>query len=103
MKNIFIILAIIFCGKLNSQNLIPNSDFETFNHCNLDVQIGTLFVGIKKLIPEWYVPTKGSPDYYNNCSNNSAFRPPNIKVFEVNNVKYITIGGFAVNIYGLAL
>ena len=50
MKNIFIILAIIFCGKLNSQNLIPNSDFETFNHCNLDVQIGTLFVGIKKLI-----------------------------------------------------
>ena len=86
MKNIFIIFIILLSVKLNSQNLIPNSDFETFNHCNLDVQIGTLFVGIKKLIPEWYVPTKGSPDYYNNCSNNSSFRPPNIKISGENNV-----------------
>lgn len=53
--------------------LVVNGDFEDFNIC----PSGFTERPIKKLIPSWDVPSKGTPDYYNACSKGDAGVPSN--------------------------
>ena len=55
------------------ENLVINGDFEDFNIC----PSGFTERRIKKLIPSWEVPSKGTPDYFNACSKSNAGVPNN--------------------------
>lgn len=47
---------------LNSQNLIPNASFESFENC--PSRLGNFDADVTA----WSTPTQGSTDYFNNCS-----------------------------------
>ncbi len=69
--SILLLLALSF--NLGAQeNLVPNPSFEEFTDCPKDIshklQAGDL------IIPHWYTPSKGSPDYYNSCSKSYKSR-----------------------------
>jgi len=54
-------------------NLVANGDFEEFVFC----PVGFTERPIRKLIPHWEVPSKGTPDYFNACSKRDAGVPSN--------------------------
>jgi OOP family OmpA-OmpF porin len=75
MKEILIILLyFIFWYTGFSQNLIPNSSFELYHQCPNDLN------GNYKsdIIINWYSPTKGTPDYFNSCSQFNVSVPINV-------------------------
>lgn len=58
LLNFFLLLT---CGICNSQNLIPNGDFEQNVGCPAGLsQIQETIV--------WFKPSLGTPDYYNQCA-----------------------------------
>ncbi len=57
------------------QNLILNGNFENYYKCPTNIEIGTFFARRKELLPNWNVPTKASPDYFNTCGKNSVNLP----------------------------
>jgi outer membrane protein OmpA-like peptidoglycan-associated protein len=72
---LYLILFLLISKINKSQNLIPNPSFEVYVNCP-NKHLG--FYGtVKELIPEWYNPTLGSPDYYNSCSKGHSGVPKN--------------------------
>ena len=65
LGSILCLLATIGYGQ-ETENLVPNGGFETFETCpdNISHKLKANDV----LIPHWYTPTRGTPDYYNACS-----------------------------------
>ncbi len=68
-----VVLLILWSTGLKAQdNLVPNPSFEEFTECPKDIshklQAGDV------IIPHWYTPSKGSPDYYNSCSKSFKSR-----------------------------
>jgi len=66
------IVGLISC-PLSGQNLIKNGSFEEFYRCPdnyiVDYQVNFL--------PGWFMPTKGTPDYFNKCSKSMVGIPQN--------------------------
>jgi len=65
MKYIIILLTVI-SFKAVSQNLVPNSDFETKGDC-------PTALGQINLASGWFSPNTGTPDYFNDCSASYSF------------------------------
>jgi hypothetical protein len=55
------------------ENLVPNPSFEDYDICPK----GIVGKHEKRLIPEWEVPSRGTPDYFNICSKKDAGIPNN--------------------------
>lgn len=70
-KIILLLLLISNVNCLFSQNLIKNGDFETYDKCPISYR------SKKQFLPEWYSPTRGTPDYFNRCSRSKAGIPNN--------------------------
>lgn len=70
MKNftciIFLFLTTSIC---NSQNLIPNGDFEQYHSCPDDIsELDSALY--------WFTPTDGTSDYYNQCATSNLVGVP---------------------------
>ncbi len=65
-----LLLSIIAVLSASSQNLVRNYSFEDYDVCPNEVTIDSR----KELIPHWYMPNKGTTDYFNSC----AFRQVNV-------------------------
>ncbi|GAB4261750.1 MAG: hypothetical protein Kow0079_18110 [Vicingaceae bacterium] len=59
-----VILLLIFMFNLSSQNLVRDGGFEDYKKCPQGV---TRQISDFKL-KNWYIPTKGTTDYFNRCS-----------------------------------
>lgn len=68
-----VLLFLLSCHYLLGQNLVPNPSFEQYEECPWNYTE----YAIKKLIPFWFVPTKGTPDYFNKCGRNGSGIPQN--------------------------
>lgn len=55
------------------ENLVPNPSFEEYNICPSGI-VGRYE---RKLIPDWVVPSRGTPDYFNRCGKTDACVPKN--------------------------
>ena len=75
MKYIFIAFSCLLLTKSNakSQNLVSNPSFEIYVDCPEDYTVES----IKMLVPNWYLPTKGTSDYFNSCSRLQVNVPEN--------------------------
>ena len=74
MKEFLLLLFfMLFSGFLFAQNLVPNPSFEAYEECPYDMTIYPK----KKLIPHWYLPNKGTSDYFNSCTNLQVSVPEN--------------------------
>lgn len=74
MRNLInITLLSLFCTSASGQNLIRNAGFEKYYTCpdNYTVEY------TKRFIPDWVMPTKGTPDYFNRCSKEMVGVPQN--------------------------
>lgn len=70
----FIILVLFFSIQIvQSQNLVPNSGFESYNRCPENYT----FKYRKELVPGWYLPTGGTADYFNSCTKIQVGVPQN--------------------------
>ncbi len=73
MKYVIIIYSLFIFFVAKSQNLVPNYSFEIYEDCPNDY----VNEAIKELIPGWYLPTKGTSDYFNACSKFQVNVPNN--------------------------
>ena len=91
MMQKFTLLFIIFCSSISifSQNLVPNPSFEEFEECPWDVTLRHK----KMLIPQWYLPNKGTSDYFNNCATFQVDIPNNFmgNLWAINGNAYVGI------------
>ena len=71
----FIVGFVLFCHSFaaTSQNLVSNPSFERYDYCPTTYTIKPT----KQLIPGWYLPTKGTSDYFNSCTNIQVNVPKN--------------------------
>jgi hypothetical protein len=77
-KNLLFIILLFTAGALQSQNMIPNGDFEQFNAC-------PYLNGEFNKVDAWINPsTVGTPDYFNSCGQGSSFvsTPENLLGFQ---------------------
>jgi len=58
----------------NAQNLVRNHSFEEFEDCPDEVTVESK----KELIPFWYLPNRGTTDYFNSCAFHQVNVPDNI-------------------------
>lgn len=72
MKGILIILCLVALSGF-AQNLVPNQGFEEFANCPRDMN-HKLPAG-HTIVNSWYTPNRGTPDYYNACSESMFSRP----------------------------
>ncbi|MEW5846911.1 MAG: hypothetical protein AB1777_11710 [Bacteroidota bacterium] len=72
-KFINITLLSLSCIVASGQNLVRNAGFEKYFTCpdNYTVEY------TKRFIPDWMMPTKGTPDYFNRCSKEMVGVPQN--------------------------
>lgn len=74
MKYVIIIIYSLFIFfEAKSQNLVTNPSFEIYENCP-DNYIDD---PVEELIPGWYLPTKGTSDYFNSCSKFQVNVPNN--------------------------
>lgn len=73
ISKIIVIVVITISSNLQAQNLVRNGSFEKYYKCPNNYTEGK----IKKFLPSWEVPTKGSPDYFNKCSKEMVGVPQN--------------------------
>ena len=74
MREFFILVVIMsFSVHLFAQNLLPNPSFEVYDECPYEMTIYPQ----KQLIPHWYMPNKGTSDYFNSCTNLQVSVPEN--------------------------
>ncbi len=74
MKKLFcLILFSVSCSICNSQNLVPNGDFEGYTMC--PTALGNLSYAIPWINP--FSNMTSSPDYYNQCGTTSSVGVPN--------------------------
>ncbi len=68
-KHIILVQLLLICGICNSQNLIPNGDFEQHTGCpgNLSQLSDANY---------WIQPSTGTADYFNQCANNPISNVP---------------------------
>ena len=73
--HIIICFSIIFFGvhSVHCQQIIGNESFENFHDCPKTI---TEFKD-KFSLPNWYSPTKGTPDYFNKCNRLDVSVPVN--------------------------
>ena len=71
--SIIIFSCFLFILKVKSQNLVPNPSFEIYENCPNN----TTEKSVRELIPDWYLPTKGTSDYFNSCSRFQVNVPNN--------------------------
>lgn len=57
-----------------SQNLVPNPSFEEYETCPTDVTLNS----VPTLVPGWFLPTRGTSDYYNVCARYQVGIPQNV-------------------------
>ena len=74
LKKILILPFIIGAVSVNSQNLVRNHSFEDFEECPDEVTIDSR----RELIPYWYMPNKGTTDYFNSCALRQVNVPDNV-------------------------
>lgn len=67
------ILGLFCLVQLSAQNLVPNPGFEEYKKCPQDYTIRHR----KELIPGWIMPTLGTADYFNICSQKGVGIPQN--------------------------
>jgi OmpA-OmpF porin, OOP family len=67
-----ILLGFIYPDVI-SQNLVPNPGFEVYETCPENYTITYQ----KTLLPGWYMPTRGTPDYFNSCTRIQVGVPQN--------------------------
>lgn len=72
MKGILSILCLWSMGCI-AQNLVPNPGFEDYTDCPRDMN-HKLAAG-NTIVKSWYTPNRGTPDYYNACSESMFSRP----------------------------
>jgi hypothetical protein len=72
-KGLYLFSFLLFCVNLFAQNLVPNPSFEEYEDCPYDM---TLYPQ-KELIPQWYMPNRGTSDYFNSCTNLQVSVPNN--------------------------
>jgi OOP family OmpA-OmpF porin len=75
VRYIFIITFIFLLKNLKGQNLIPNYSFENYISCPKNFTPNKS--AFAKRVDNWYSPTKGTPDYFNKCSQYKADVPNN--------------------------
>ncbi len=74
MKYVIIIIYSFFIFlDAQSQNLVSNPSFEIYENC----PNYTTEKSIKELIPGWFLPTRGTSDYFNSCSRFQVNVPNN--------------------------
>ncbi|MBI5540800.1 MAG: T9SS type A sorting domain-containing protein [Bacteroidia bacterium] len=69
LQILFLLLFIIYSKNVQSQNLAPNPSFEQYSICpdnNSQISYCTFWDSYRE-----------SPDYFNTCSSNSDYSPPN--------------------------
>lgn len=64
MKFLYLSISIFLTINLFSQNLVPNPSFEVYDECPVDMTDYPQ----KDLIPDWFMPNKGTSDYFNACT-----------------------------------
>ncbi|MBI9053964.1 MAG: hypothetical protein JEY96_09120 [Bacteroidales bacterium] len=74
LKYILILLVFAVATSVQSQNLVSNYSFEEFVDCPDEVTI----YSEKTLIPHWYLPTRGTSDYFNACTIHQVNVPDNV-------------------------
>ncbi|MCG8412207.1 MAG: hypothetical protein MI739_13085 [Bacteroidales bacterium] len=75
MRSVNIIVIILWAVVYTkAQNLVFNPSFEMFDECPEEV---TMY-SIKKLIPYWNIPTRGTTDYFNACAMYQVGVPNNV-------------------------
>jgi len=74
MKYVIIIIYSLFIFfETKSQNLVSNPSFEIYDIC----PNYTTEKSVKELIPGWFLPTRGTSDYFNSCSRFQVNVPNN--------------------------
>ena len=74
MKYVIIIIYSLFIiFETKSQNLVFNPSFEIYENC----PNYTTEKSVDKLIPGWFLPTRGTSDYFNSCSRFQVNVPNN--------------------------
>lgn len=73
MKLFYCILLLVISGQVFSQNLVPNAGFESPWTCPSYFSTEP----VKELIPLWYNPSRGTPDYFNRCADSIVSIPDN--------------------------
>jgi len=74
LKYLYLFLIAITYFNSEAQNLVPNFSFEEFVDCPDEVTV----YSDKTLIPNWYIPTRGTSDYFNACTIHQVNVPDNI-------------------------
>ena len=74
IKQRYLIAFLLLPFFVNSQNLIPNYSFEEFIECPDEVTSESK----KDLIPYWYMPNRGTSDYFNSCTIHQVNVPDNV-------------------------
>lgn len=73
-KYFVLILFLFAVFRGNTQNLVPNFSFEEFEACPEEVTVDSR----KVLIPGWYMPNRGTSDYFNSCTIHQVNVPDNV-------------------------
>ena len=73
MRLLYLSIFIFLTINLFSQNLVPNPSFEIYDECPDDM---TPYPQ-KQLIPDWFMPNKGTSDYFNACTSVQVGVPAN--------------------------
>ena len=73
MRLLVIIFTTLYSLGIFAQNLVINPSFEIYEECPTDM---TLYPQ-KFLIPNWYLPNKGTSDYFNKCTSIQVNVPKN--------------------------
>jgi OmpA-OmpF porin, OOP family len=68
-----VVFPLYFFSVSTAQNLVPNPSFEIFDKCPKDYNIDYK----KVLVTGWYMPTGGTPDYFNICAKEQVGVPQN--------------------------
>jgi hypothetical protein len=74
IKYFLLIVSWFFSFEGKTQNLVPNFSFEDFEECPDEVTVESR----KVLIPNWYLPNRGTSDYYNACTIHQVNVPDNV-------------------------
>lgn len=73
MVKVLVLLLLFINPVMRSQNLVPNPGFEDHETCPKNYIVRY----VKELIPGWTLPTRGTPDYFNSCTNLQVGVPQN--------------------------
>ncbi|MBI5217798.1 MAG: OmpA family protein [Bacteroidia bacterium] len=71
--NRFLLIFFAFVNTALAQNLVPNPGFENAFTCPDSFTKER----VKDLLPGWFVPNRGTPDYFNKCSLTDVGVPDN--------------------------